>query len=66
MLISILGLSVSCVVSSGGPGIVLITHSGRPALEYLSSVLVHSLLFPLQVSNPEAFGVQVPVGVSPT
>ena len=37
---------LSCAVSCGGPDIVLITHSGRPALVYLSSVLVHSLLLP--------------------
>ena len=32
---------LSYVVSGGGPDIVLTTHSGRPALVYLSSVLVH-------------------------
>ena len=42
-------VSFACVVSGDGPDIVL-TRSGRPALMYLSSVLVHSLLLPLQVS----------------
>ena len=46
-----------CVVSGGGPDIVLITHPGRPALVYLSSVLVHSLLLPLQASDPREFGL---------
>ena len=41
-----------CIVSDGGPVIVLTTHSGRPVLVYLSSVLVHSLLLPLQASDP--------------
>ena len=45
------------VVSGGGPEIVLTTHSGRPAFVYLSSVLVQSLLLPLQASNPRAFGL---------
>ena len=46
ILISILGLGVcvlsvlSCVVSGGGPGIVLITHSRNPTLVFLFSVLV--------------------------
>ena len=35
-----------CVVSGGGPNIVLTTHSGRPAFLYMPSVLVHSLLLP--------------------
>ena len=35
---------LSCVVFGGGPDIVLTTHSGRPALVYLSSVLVQRLL----------------------
>ena len=39
---------LSCAVSGGGLDIVLTTHSGRPALVYLSSVLVNSLLFSLQ------------------
>ena len=64
-LISILGLGVcvsfvyvlSCVVFGGGPDIVLTTHSGRPALVYLSSVLVKKLLLPLQASDPRAFGL---------
>ena len=39
---------LSCDVSGGGPDIVLTTHSGRPALVYLSSVLVHRKLLLLQ------------------
>ena len=39
---------LSCVISDGGPDIVLTTHSGSPALVFLSSVLVHSLLLSLQ------------------
>ena len=46
---------VSCVVSGGGPNIVLIKHSGRLALVYLCSVLVHSPLLLLQASEPLAF-----------
>ena len=53
ILMSVLGLvvcplSVFCPVLSfgGGPDIVLTTHSGRPALVYLSSVLVQRLLLP--------------------
>ena len=46
---------LSCIVSGSGPDIVLTTHSGRPALVYLSSVLVPRLLLPLQVSDPWAF-----------
>ena len=54
ILISILGLGVCplsvfcpvCVRRVGGPDIVLTTHSGRPALVCLSSVLVHNLLLP--------------------
>ena len=37
---------LSCIASGGDPGIVLTTHSGRPSLLYLSSVLVNSLLSP--------------------
>ena len=48
---------LSCVVFGGGPDIVLTTHSGRPALVYLSSVLVQRLLLPLQASDPRAFGL---------
>ena len=47
---------LSCAVS-GGPGIVLTTHSGRPTLMYMSSVLVHRQLLPLQASGPRAFGL---------
>ena len=46
---------LSCVVSGGGSDIVLITHAA--ALVLLSSVLVHSLLFPLQAPDPRAFGL---------
>ena len=46
---------LSSIVSGGGPDIVLTTHSGRPVLVYLSSVLVHSLLLPLQASDSRAF-----------
>ena len=48
---------LSCAVSGGGTDIVLTTHSGRSALVYLSSVLVHSQLLPLQASDPRAFGL---------
>ena len=48
---------MSCVLCGGGPDIVLTTHSGRPAFVYLSSVLVHSLLLPLQASDPKTFGL---------
>ena len=56
---------LSCVVIGGGPDIVLTTHSGRPALVYLSSVLVKILLLSLQASDPRAFGLKVPGDVSP-
>ena len=52
ILISILGLVVfvlcflSCVVPGCDSDIMLITHSGKPALVCLSSVLIHSLLLP--------------------
>ena len=47
---------------------MLTTHSWKPALVSLSlsSVLVQSVLLPLQASDPRAFGLQVPGGVSPT
>ena len=48
---------LSCVVFGRGPGIVLTTHSGRPGLVYLSSVLVQRLLLPLQASDLRAFGL---------
>ena len=48
---------LSCVVSGGHPDIVLTTHSARPALVYLSSVLVQRLLLDLQASDPRAFGL---------
>ena len=56
---------LSCVVFGRDPDIVLTTYSGRPALVYLSSILLHRLLLPLQASDPRAFGLQVPGGVSP-
>ena len=40
------GCVLSYVVPVGGPDIVLTSHSERPALGYLSSVLVHSPLLP--------------------
>ena len=49
--------SVLCILSGGGPDIVLTAHSRRPALVYLSSVLVHRKLLPLQTSDPWAFGL---------
>ena len=51
---------LSCVVSGGGPEIVLTTHSWRPALELVSSVLVPRLLLSLQASDPRAFGLLSP------
>ena len=54
---------LSCVVSGGAPDIVLATHSGRPDLVFLPSVLVHSLLLPIQASVPWAFELQIPGGV---
>ena len=48
---------LSCVVSGGGPDIVLTTHSGRPAHVYMSSVLVQRLLLPLQASDPTGIWV---------
>ena len=47
---------LSCVVSGAGPDIVLTTHSGRPAVVYLSSVLAQRLLLLPQASDPRAFG----------
>ena len=44
---------------------MLTTYSGRPALVYLSSVLVQRLLLRLQASDPRAFGLHVRGGVSP-
>ena len=40
---------LSCVVSGGGPDILLITDSGKSALVVLSSVLFHSLVPPTRV-----------------
>ena len=60
---SILGLGASlacvlfCDVSSGRPDIVLTTHSGRPAIVFLSSVLVHSQVLRLQESGSRIFGM---------
>ena len=55
ILISVLGLGVmtfvcvlSCIDSGGGLDIVLTTHSGRPALVYLSSVLIQRLCTPFR------------------
>ena len=55
ILIPILGLGVcplssvlSYAVSGGGPDIVLAIHSRRPALVYLSSVLIHRQLLLLR------------------
>ena len=53
------------VVFGGGPNIVLTTYSGRPALVYLSSVLVQRMLLPLHASDSRTFGLYVPGGVSP-
>ena len=54
-------VSFVCVLSravfGGGPDIVLTTHLGRPALVYLSSVLVHRQSLSLQASDPRAFGL---------
>ena len=47
---------LSCAVYGGGPDIVLTTHSGRPALVYLSSVLVQTIAT-LKASDPRAFGL---------
>ena len=52
--LSVCPLSVYCPVLSS---VVLTTHSERPALVYLSSVLVHSRLLPLQASDSWAFGL---------
>ena len=43
---------LACVVSVGGLDIVLTAHSGRSALLYLSDVLIHSPLLPLQAFDP--------------
>ena len=48
---------LSCIVFGVGPDIVLTTHSGRPALVYLSSVQVQRLLLPVQASDLRAFGL---------
>ena len=45
------------IVSGVGPDIVLTTHSGRPALVYLSSVLIQRLLLSLQAFDSRAFGL---------
>ena len=49
---------LSCVVFSGGPDIVLTTHSGRSALVYLSSVLVQRLLLPYRHLTHEGRNLQ--------
>ena len=43
---------------------MLTTHSGRPALVYLSNVLVRRLLLPLQASDPWIIRVVSPRGAS--
>ena len=48
---------LSCVVSCGGPDIMLTTHLGRPAILFLSSVLVYSLFLLLKASEPWTFGL---------
>ena len=50
-------VSLVCVVSGGGPGIVLTTYLGRPAFVYLSSVLIPRWLLSLQASDTWAFGL---------
>ena len=50
-------VSFVCVLSGGGPDIVLTTYSERPALVYMPTVLVQRLLLPLQASDPRAFGM---------
>ena len=47
-------VSFVCVVSGGGPDTVMTRYSGRLVLLYLSGGLVHSLLLPLQASDPRA------------
>ena len=47
---------LSDVVSGGDPDIVLTTYSGRPAIVYLSSVMVHSLLLPYRHIRHEHLG----------
>ena len=39
---------------------MLITHSGRPAIVFLFSVRVRSLLLPHRHLNSRAFGLEVP------
>ena len=39
------------------PDVVLNKHSGRSAIVFLSSVLVQSLLLPLQASQTRTFGL---------
>ena len=46
---------LACVVSGGGPEIVLTTHSGRLTIVFLFSVLVYSLLLLLKTSGPRAY-----------
>ena len=48
---------LSCVISGDWPHIMLTTHSGWPALVYLSSVLAHSLLLSLQAPDLQTFGL---------
>ena len=59
-------LFVFCpVLYDGGPDIVLTTRSGRSAVVFLSSVLVHSLLLPYRHLNQD-FGFYVPGVLNPT
>ena len=44
-------------VLGGGPDILITIHSRGPAIVFLSSVLVQSLLLSLQASEPRAFGL---------
>ena len=57
---------LSCVISGGGPDIVLTTHSGRLALVYLSSVLVHVCCSPNRHLTHGHLGCKSRGGVSPT
>ena len=56
---------LSCVVSGGGPDILLTADSERPALVLLASVLVHSPAPPKGICPRDIFVVS-PGGVNPT
>ena len=69
-LISGIGcVSFVCVlpydVTGGGPDIVLTTHSGRPALVYMSSVLIQGLLLPYRHLTHRHMSGKSQGGVSP-